>query len=91
MRVTVHIQRRPEIADPEGSTIARSLSDLGYQEVASVRTGRTFHLDVAGQDGPSVRARVEEMCQKLLANPVIEDYHVEVDDTQSPDSGEERP
>ena len=79
MRVTVHIERRPEIADPEGSTIARSLADLGYEEVASVRTGRTLHLEVAGDDPEAIRERVVEMCEKLLANPVIEDYRVEVD------------
>ena len=80
MRVTVHIERRPEIADPEGSTIARSLADLGYTEVASVRTGRTLHLDVAGDDAEEVRQRAVEMCEKLLANPVIEDYRVEVNE-----------
>ncbi|HLT97486.1 MAG TPA: phosphoribosylformylglycinamidine synthase subunit PurS [Acidimicrobiia bacterium] len=78
MKVTVHIERRPEIADPEGSTIARSLADLGYNEVQSVRTGRTLHLDVSGDDEARVRDRVEEMCEKLLANPVIEDFRVEI-------------
>ena len=80
MRVTVHIERRPEIADPEGSTIARSLADLGYAEVASVRTGRTLHLEVTGDDPDVVRRRVVEMCEKLLANPVNEDYRVEVNE-----------
>lgn len=79
MRVTVHIERRAEIADPEGATIARSLADLGYQEVKAVRTGRTLHLDVDGDDPEAVRNRVTEMCEKLLANPVIEDYLVEVE------------
>lgn len=79
MRVTVHIERRAEIADPEGATIARSLADLGYQEVTAVRTGRTLHLDVESDDPGAVRERVAEMCEKLLANPVIEDYRVEVE------------
>lgn len=79
MRVTVHIERRSEIADPEGSTIARSLTDLGYAEVSSVRTGRTLHLEVAGDDPETVREHVIEMCEKLLANPVIEDYRVELE------------
>ena len=78
MNVTVHIERRPEIADPEGTAIARSLADLGYTDVTSVRTGRTLHLEVEGGDPEEVRSRVEEMCEKLLANPVIEDYTVEV-------------
>lgn len=78
MKVTVHIERRREIADPEGTTIARSLGDLGYGEVESVRTGRTLHLEVSGDDPETVHSRVEEMCEKLLANPVIEDYRVEI-------------
>lgn len=79
MRVTVHIERRPEIADPEGSTIARSLADLGYREVASVRTGRTLHLEITDDDPEAIRKRVVEMCEKLLANPVIEDYRVDLE------------
>lgn len=80
MRVTVHIERRDVIADPEGATIARSLGDLGYGEVTAVRTGRTLHLDIDGPDAEAVRSRVTEMCEKLLANPVIEDYRVEVEE-----------
>lgn len=79
MKVTVHIERRPVIADPEGATIARSLADLGYSEITGVRTGRTFHLEVAGDDPDHIHERVTEMCVKLLANPVIEDFRVVVD------------
>jgi phosphoribosylformylglycinamidine synthase len=79
VKVTVHIERRPEIADPEGATISRSLADLGYGEVGAVRTGRTLHLEVAGDDPRAVQERVTEMCEKLLANPVIEDYRVELE------------
>ena len=79
MKVTVHIERRPEIADPEGTTISRSLVDLGYDEVVSGRTGRTLHLEVEGDDADAVKERVDEMCQRLLANPVIEDYRIEVE------------
>lgn len=79
MRVTVHITRRPEIADPQGATTGRALHQLGYGEVGSVRIDRTVHLEVDGDDADTVRARVEEMCERLLANPVLEDYRVEVD------------
>ncbi len=79
MKVTVHIERRPVIADPEGATIARSLADLGYDDVSTVRTGRTFHLEVVGDDPEHIRKRVTEMCETLLANPVIEDYEVAVE------------
>jgi phosphoribosylformylglycinamidine synthase len=78
MRVTVEITRRPEIADPQGTTIERALHDLGHDEVRSVRVDRVFHLEVAGDDPETVKSSVEEMCRQVLANPVLEDFTVEV-------------
>lgn len=78
MRVTVTIDRRPEIADPEGTTVMRALHDLGFTETNSVRMDRVIHMDVEGTDVDQVRARVEDMCRQLLANPVLEDFSVEV-------------
>ncbi len=78
MRVTVTIHRRPEIADPEGTTVARALHELGYEEVAEVRFDRVIQLEVAGDDPGQVKSQVEEMCRRLLANPVLEDFTVEV-------------
>ncbi|MGD2102708.1 MAG: phosphoribosylformylglycinamidine synthase subunit PurS [Acidimicrobiia bacterium] len=78
MKVTVTIDRRPEIADPEGTTVKRALHDLGFTEAMSVRMDRVIHMDVEGDDPAAVRARVEEMCRQLLANPVLEDFEVDV-------------
>lgn len=78
MRVSVEITRRPEIADPEGTTIMRALTDLGHRGIETVRVDRVIHLDVTGDDPDQVRMRVEEMCRQLLANPVLEDFRVEV-------------
>lgn len=79
MKVTVTIDRRPEIADPEGTTVKRALHDLGFTETTSVRMDRVIHMDVEGDDPAEVKNRVEDMCRKLLANPVLEDFEVEVD------------
>lgn len=79
MKVTVTIDRRPEIADPEGTTVERALHDLGFTDVSSVRMDRIIHLEVDGDDPAEVRTRVEEMCRQLLANPVLEDFAVEVE------------
>jgi phosphoribosylformylglycinamidine synthase PurS subunit len=79
MKVTVTIDRRPEIADPEGTTVKRALHDLGFTEASAVRMDRVIHLDVEGDDPDEVRDRVEEMCRQLLANPVLEDFAIEVD------------
>lgn len=79
MKVTVTINRRPEIADPEGTTVKRALHDLGYTETADVRMDRVIHLQVEGDEPETIRSRVEEMCRKVLANPVLEDFEVEVE------------
>ena len=79
MRVTVAITRRPEISDPQGTTVRRALHDLGFSEVDSVRFDRLLTLDVAGEDAQAIEQRVTQMCVKLLANPVLEDFVVEVE------------
>ena len=79
MKVTVTINRRPEIADPEGTTIKRALHDLGYTETADVRMDRVIHLQIEGDDPEAIRTRVQEMCKQVLANPVLEDFEVEVE------------
>lgn len=78
MKVTVTINRRHEIADPEGTTVRRALHDLDYTEVEEVRMDRVIHMEVAGDDAAVVKSRVEEMCRQVLANPVLEDFEVEV-------------
>ncbi len=78
MRVSVEITRRPEIADPEGTNIMRALTDLGHKNIDAVRVDRIIHLDVNDEDPDHVKARVEEMCRQLLANPVLEDFKVKV-------------
>jgi len=76
MKVTVHVHRRPDIADPQGTTVARALRDLGYQTVEKVRINRTIELEVKGTDLAAVEAEVRTMCERLLANPVMEDFEV---------------
>ena len=79
MNVTVTIRRRPVIADPHGSTVAKALGDLGHEGVRSLRIDRTIHMEVDGADADEVRRRVEAMCEQLLANPVLEDFDIVVD------------
>jgi phosphoribosylformylglycinamidine synthase len=78
LRVTITVDRRPEIADPEGITVKRALHDLGFTEIESVRMDRVIHLEVDGDDDEEVETRVEEMCKQLLANPVLEDFKVQI-------------
>ncbi len=78
MRVTVHVTRRPEIADPQGKAVARALADLEYDNVNEVRIDRTIHLDIAGDDPEEIQYQVDTMCHSVLVNPVLEDYRVEI-------------
>ncbi len=73
--VTVNIRRRPSISDPQGATVARALRDLGH-EVTGVRINKTIELQVPDGDVEAIRTKVAEMCDKLLANPVMEDYEI---------------
>ena len=75
MRVRVLIRPKEGILDPQGQAVERALPALGYEGVSNVHVGRMVELDVPG-DG-DVPARVAEMCEKLLANPLIESYEVE--------------
>ncbi len=73
----VQIIRREGIADPEGTTTAHALRELGYQEVTGVTFGRDIAIEVDTEDEAEAKTRVIEMCDRLLANPVIESYTVE--------------
>jgi len=73
-RFDVYVTYKRGIFDPPGATAERALVNLGYDEVRSVKIGKFVQLEVA--DGTSTE-RVAEMCGKLLANPVIEDYRIE--------------
>ena len=66
------------VLDPSGRATQRALRELGYDTVADVRAGRVIYLDLATPDADEARRLAGEMCEKLLANPVIESYELEV-------------
>jgi phosphoribosylformylglycinamidine synthase PurS subunit len=74
--VLVEVRLRPGIADPAGATIEAALPALGFSDVAEVRTGKAIRLAVEAPDEGIARQRVEQLCQRLLANPVIEEAEV---------------
>lgn len=79
MKVTVVVRRRPEISDPQGTTVARALSDMGFAGVGRVRMNKEIELEVEGDDPVEVERQVTEMCERLLANPVMDDFEVRVE------------
>ncbi len=78
MIVQVSISRKAGLSDPEGVETRRALRDLGYDSVDAVRFGRTITVEIDATDPAAAEQAVSEMCERLLANPVIEDYRVEV-------------
>ena len=74
----VEVTHLPGIADPAGATVERALPALGYTNVSQVHIGKTIGLVVDAPDAESARRQVLEMCERLLANPVIEAYEVTI-------------
>ncbi|RMG20184.1 MAG: phosphoribosylformylglycinamidine synthase subunit PurS [Deltaproteobacteria bacterium] len=78
MRARVYVTLKPAVLDPQGQVVQRSLHTLGYEEVAAVRIGKLIDIEVQATTQEEARARLEEMCERLLANTLIEDYRIEV-------------
>ncbi|MCZ7535732.1 MAG: phosphoribosylformylglycinamidine synthase subunit PurS [Acidimicrobiia bacterium] len=70
------ITHLPGILDPAGATVERALPALGYGNVSQVRIGKSIHLIIDAPDAATARAQVDEMCRRILANPVIEAYEI---------------
>ena len=76
--VLVEVRLRPGIADPQGATIQRALPALGFDGVQDVRVGKAIRFTVEATDEDAARTQVDELCRRLLANPVIEDTEVRI-------------
>lgn len=74
MKVRIHVSLKPGVLDPQGRAVHHALEGLGFEGVSGVRIGRLIELDVADDTSDAALA---EMCEKLLANTVIEDYRIE--------------
>ena len=77
MKARVVVTLKKSVLDPQGQAVSRALGSLGFSEVKDVRLGKIIELDIDGSDASEARKRVEQMCEKLLANTVIEEYRVE--------------
>lgn len=76
--VRVEIRLRDGVADPEGATIERSLPALGFDQVRDVRVGKSVRFDIEAPDEVAAASAVDDLCQRFLANPVIEDASVTI-------------
>jgi phosphoribosylformylglycinamidine synthase len=77
--VLVEVRLRPGIADPQGATIERSLPMLGFETVHTVTVGKAIRFTVEAADEQAARAQVDDLCERFLTNPVIEDAVVSVE------------
>jgi phosphoribosylformylglycinamidine synthase len=80
MKARVFVTLKPSVFDPQGRTIAESLHSMGYSGVGAVRQGKYFELEFDGATADSARALASEIADKVLANPVIESYRIEMDE-----------
>ena len=78
-RARVVVTLKPTVNDPQGLTIRGALHSLGYGEVGSVRAGKYLELTLDAASQEEAAARVTDMCRRLLANPVIEDFSFEIE------------
>ncbi len=78
MKAKVHVTLKQGVLDPQGKAVQHALAALGFGGVSGVRQGKYIELELSEKDPKKAAAEVEEMCEKLLANMVIEDYRVEI-------------
>lgn len=80
MKAKVHVTLKPGVLDPQGKAVEGALAALGFAGVESVRQGKFLEIELASDDRDAAERQVAEMCEKLLANTVIEKYDVEIGD-----------
>jgi phosphoribosylformylglycinamidine synthase len=78
MKATVHIFLKPGVLDVQGKAVESALHGLGWSGVSDVRVGRVITFDLSATDSAAAEAEVKAMCEKLLANPVIESHRVDI-------------
>jgi phosphoribosylformylglycinamidine synthase subunit PurS len=78
MKARVHVTLKNGVLDPQGTAIAHALGNLGFTGIGDVRQGKFIEIDIAERDRAKAQAAVKQMCEKLLANTVIENYAIEL-------------
>ncbi len=76
MKALVHVTLKPGVLDPQGKAIQKASASLGYEAIQSVRQGKLFEVELDARDAAAAQKLLAELCKKLLANPVIEDFEI---------------
>ena len=77
-KVSVYVTPKRGVVDPQGAVVERALPALGHTSAGNIRVGRYITMDVQGDDPEKAKADMDDMCRRLLANPIIEDYRFEI-------------
>ncbi len=80
INVSIYVSPKKGVLDPQGQAALGALQSLGFEEVSGVSIGKYITLQLEGSDSDAAGKRVEEMCERLLANPIIEDYRIDIGD-----------
>jgi len=78
MKARVYVSLKPTVLDPQGQTIRAALNSHGHKSIVDVRQGKFFEIEIGGQDREAARREIEQIAEDVLANPVIEEYRVEI-------------
>jgi phosphoribosylformylglycinamidine synthase len=76
VKALVHVTLKPDVLDPQGKAIQKASASLGYEAIQSVRQGKLFEVELDARDLAAAQELLTELCKKLLANPVIEDFEI---------------
>ncbi|MGD9014798.1 MAG: phosphoribosylformylglycinamidine synthase subunit PurS [Candidatus Omnitrophota bacterium] len=79
LEAEIYITLKKTVSDPQGLTIKHALESLGYQDLEEVRVGKLVTIKLRSKSKEEVKQKINEMCQKLLANPIIEDYSLKIE------------
>jgi phosphoribosylformylglycinamidine synthase subunit PurS len=79
VKAIVTVYPRREVLDPQGKAIGQALARIGFEEVREVRAGKSFEIELQSGDAERARERLARMCEKLLANTVVEDYSITIE------------
>jgi len=79
MKAKIYVTPKKAVLDPQGKAVANALHSLGYAAVGDVRIGKFMEIELAGADQAAAKKQLDEMCHRILSNPVIEDYRFEIE------------
>ncbi|MFA6563179.1 MAG: phosphoribosylformylglycinamidine synthase subunit PurS [Verrucomicrobiia bacterium] len=79
MKAKIYVTPKKAVLDPQGKAVANALHSLGYSAVGDVRIGKFMEIELAGADQAAAKKQLDEMCHRILSNPVIEDYRFELE------------